>query len=130
MRRIISRAALVLFCTVAAGSAFAEVTSAVSVKYFDENGAVVGQQITTCYLSRSQHYGNIHTAYKISESAPCEPNGASRPAPIVPNTRVTAYTLPGFLTIQQACVIAHCASKEAIELDYIFPYDQYELGWN
>lgn len=130
MVRIIYRAAFVLFCTVGVGSAYAEVSSAISVKYFDENGAVVGQQITTCNFSRSQHYGNIHTAYKISEAAPCEPGGTSHPSPIVPDTRVTAYTLPGFLTIQQACLIAQCASKEAIELDYIFPYDQYQLGWN
>lgn len=119
-----------LIAAFGASSASASVASASSVKYFDESGQVVGQQITTCSLSRSAHYGNIHTAYHISESAPCTLGQESHPAPIVPGTRVTAYTLPGFLSIQEACVRAVCASKEATELDYIFPYSEYELGWN
>jgi len=88
-----------------AGVAHAATPYSNSIKYFDEAGRVVGQQILYCN-NFSRHGGNIHTAYKIVESIAC---GSAPPADvIVPGTQIIGYTLPGSLTISQACGPAQC----------------------
>jgi hypothetical protein len=111
---------LILAATVAAlsvgsiGTALAFNPYTNGTVYFDENGQVVGQQVLSCD-STSWHGGNIHTAYHVSTSALCgfgcpprtdpsKPNTCPTPPTyIVPGTIVTAYVLPSFETIQQAC---------------------------
>ncbi|SFW76094.1 DUF6289 family protein [Luteibacter sp. UNCMF366Tsu5.1] len=96
-------AAISLFGIV--GNAYALSLTSTSIKYFDENGAIVGQFLRTCEAV-TYHGGNTHTAYTIYEATPC----GSNPSPhyIVPGTIITNYTLPGFLTISAACGPAEC----------------------
>ncbi|MDR6644611.1 MULTISPECIES: hypothetical protein [Rhodanobacteraceae] len=87
------------------GTAQALALTASSHKYFDETGALVGQDIRTCEALTYQA-GNTHTAYSITEEVNC---GSDRkPRYIVANTIITAYTLPGSLPIATACSIAEC----------------------
>ena len=88
-----------------AGSAHALAQNATSHKYFDETGALVGQDIRIC-TAQSYHGGNTHTAYHITEEVPCGGNPSLDY--IVPGTIVTEYVLPGFLSISTACGIADC----------------------
>lgn len=87
------------------GTANALALTATSIKYFDENGNIVGQFVRQCD-ALTYHGGNTHTAYTITEATAC----GSNPGPhyIVPGTIVTGYTLPGFLSISTACGIAEC----------------------
>jgi hypothetical protein len=109
-----------------AGSANAAATYNESLKYFDENGNLVGQRITLCD-NHAYHAGNTHTAYSIDEEIYCQ--GANDPNPptpdyIVPGTRVVSYTLPGFLSIQQACSIAECTRADIPVIDRLL-----DKGW-
>ncbi|WP_448099178.1 hypothetical protein [Luteibacter yeojuensis] len=112
----------------ATGSAVAAIEQAQSIKYLDESGQIVGQQIALCSNFRGS-YGNIHTAYHVTEVANCIGRD-QHPASIVPGTHITAYTLPGNLTIQQVCVYAECTGADQNELDVFFniadygPYNQ------
>lgn len=105
-------AAILLGTTAAAHAATLYSTSNI---YFDETGAVVGQNILLC-TNLAYHAGNIHTAYYITQTVSCTtyPNGAPVQSPppdvIVPGTQVTYYVLPGFLSITQACAEAECVS--------------------
>lgn len=87
------------------GNAYALSQNATSIKYFDENGAIVGQFLRRCDAV-TFHGGNTHTAYTLTEEVNC----GSNPAPhyIVAGTIITHYTLPGFLTISAACGLAEC----------------------
>lgn len=87
------------------GTANALAQNATSIKYFDENGAIVGQFIRLCD-ALTYHAGNTNTAYTITEAVNCGQNPGLHY--IVPNTIITGYTLPGFLPISTACGIAEC----------------------
>lgn len=72
--------------------------------------------------------GNTHTAYFIEETMTCstqvkgvEPREI---VPIVPGTKVTRYTLPGFLDITTACRIARCVPAQLPEVDVLW-----DEGW-
>lgn len=106
MKKILFKIALSAFAIFGFASAAHAVNAySNSVKYFDEAGRVVGQQILFCGAS-SKHGGNIHTAYNIAESYACGP--FTPPTIIVPGTQIVSYTLPGSLTISQACGLAQC----------------------
>ncbi|MET4677889.1 MULTISPECIES: hypothetical protein [unclassified Luteibacter] len=107
--KIALTAALLLGC---AGSANALSPNATSRKFFDENGALVGQDIRLCN-ALTYHAGNTHTAYLITEEVNCGTNPGLRY--IVPGTIITHYTLPGFLSISTACGIAECSPADAAE---------------
>ncbi|MBT2116619.1 hypothetical protein KK141_06630 [Dyella sp. LX-66] len=111
--------ALPLFGTV--GTAHALSQNTVSNKFFDENGVLVGQQILLCN-ALAYHAGNIHTAYTITESVACSKNPPLDY--IVPGTIITAYTLPGALSISSACGQAECAPAGAPE-----PLRITDKGW-
>lgn len=95
-----------------AGAAQALGPNAISHKYFDENGGLVGQDIRLC-SGLSYHGGNTHTAYSITEETACGTNPGVDA--IVPGTIVTAYTLPGFLPISTACGLAQCSGTGVAE---------------
>jgi hypothetical protein len=115
---MINRIYLGLLALVMSGSAAAALEQAVSVKYVDESGLVVGQRVALCGNFRGT-YGNTHTAYHITEVSNCM-GQEQQPASIAPSTHVTAYTLPGNLTIQQACISARCTADSQKELDVFF----------
>jgi hypothetical protein len=95
-----------------AGSAHALAQNATSIKYFDESGRVVGQQIRLC-SALSYHAGNIHTAYTITEETAC---GSNPPLTyIVAGTIITHYILPASETISYACGLASCEPSYAPE---------------
>lgn len=104
----------------AINAAYAVTPYSNSVKYFDETGAVVGQQILFCD-NHANHGGNIHTAYSISESMECFGNPPAHV--IVPGTQIVSYTLPGFLTIGAACGFAQCVDSG------IAPNRMTSVGW-
>ncbi|WP_090179980.1 hypothetical protein [Luteibacter sp. UNC138MFCol5.1] len=110
------------------GSAAAAIEQARSTKFFDESGALVGQQLALCSNFQGS-YGNIHTAYHMTEVSNCIGRD-QHPASIVPGTHITAYTLPGGLTIQQVCTYAQCAPASQTELEAYWniadygPYNQ------
>lgn len=106
MKQLLALFAIPLFTF--AGSAHALAQNATSVKYFDENGAVVGQFIRLCSALTYQG-GNTHTAYSITEETACGKNPT--PDYIVPNSIITNYVLPGFLPITTACAAAQCEPK-------------------
>lgn len=112
--------AALAFCL--CGTTFAATPTANSYKYFDETGALVGQQILLC-SNLAYHAGNIHTAYKIVEQTKCGSGGIELDY-IVPGTIITSYTLPGFLTISNACSIAECEPAYAPE-----PERLTDKGW-
>jgi hypothetical protein len=105
------------------GTAAAALEQAQSIKYFDESGVVVGQQIALCSDFRGS-YGNVHTAYHVTEVADCL-GGDQHPASIVPGAHITAYTLPSHLTIQKVCAYARCTSADQPELDVFFNRSDY-----
>ncbi|KAF1005801.1 MAG: hypothetical protein GAK28_03022 [Luteibacter sp.] len=118
-------AAVVAACF--AGTAQARPINSQSVKYLDEAGNYVGQQYLLCD-GRSGHGGNIHTAYKVEETVVCNSNGAD-PGWIVPNTIVTAYTLPGNISITAACNTVDCEGQYVPEVS-IHPHGwTYTTGW-
>jgi hypothetical protein len=92
-----------------------------SVKYFDENGTVVGQQILLCNNS-AYHAGNIHTAYMIREATTC--GDGQQTSYIVPDSIITSYTLPGSVTIGYACTVAECEPGLAAEPERLL-----DKGW-
>ncbi|MDQ0009479.1 hypothetical protein J2T07_001656 [Luteibacter jiangsuensis] len=104
-----------------AGNAHALAQNATSHKYFDENGALVGQDIRLC-SALSYHAGNTHTAYLITEETNCIGNPGLDY--IVPNTIITSYTLPGFLSISTACGVAECEHAGVAE-----PSRLLDKGW-
>ncbi|GAA0709378.1 hypothetical protein FHW84_000665 [Dyella sp. SG562] len=112
-----------------AGAAHAATPYSTSNIYFDESGAVVGQNILLC-SNLAYHAGNIHTAYSITQTIACTsyPNGApiTTPPPdvIVPGTQVTSYVLPSFLTITQGCAAAECVQAGSPELPRLV-----DKGW-
>jgi len=108
---------------VLSGSAVAAIEQAQSIKYFDDSGIVVGQQIALCSNFRGA-YGNVHTAYHMTEVANCI-GRPQHPAAIVPGTHITAYTLPSNLTIQQVCTYALCTGADQPELDVYFNINDY-----
>lgn len=103
------------------GTANALALDATSIKYFDENGNIVGQFVRLCD-ALTYHGGNTHTAYTITESTAC----GSNPGPhyIVAGTIVTGYTLPGFLDISTACGIAECEPTGTPQ-----PEELHDKGW-
>lgn len=104
-----------------ASTAHALSQNSTSNKYFDENGVLVGQQILLCN-AMAYHAGNVHTAYTITESVAC---GKNPPLEyIVPGTIITAYTLPGGLSISNACGPAECAPAGSAE-----PQRLTDKGW-
>jgi hypothetical protein len=103
------------------GNAYALSQNTTSIKYFDENGAIVGQFIRLCD-AMTYHAGNTHTAYSITEEVNCGTNPGLRY--IVPNTIITRYTLPGFLPISTACGIAECEPVGVAE-----PSRLMDKGW-
>lgn len=110
------------------GNALAATVTANSYKYFDESGALVGQQILLC-SNLSYHAGNIHTAYTIVEQTKCGTGGPSLEY-IVSGTIITGYTLPGFLTIANACAIAECEPAYAPEPERLVDKGwTFQLGW-
>lgn len=117
-----------MLAVVMSSSAVAAIEQAQSTKYLDESGQVVGQRIALC-SNWSGAYGNVHTAYHITEIANCIGRD-QHPASIVPGTHITAYTLPANLTIQQVCTYAQCTGADQPELDVFFniadygPYNQ------
>lgn len=102
-------------------AAFAQTPYSTSNIYFDETGAVVGQNILLC-SNLAYHAGNIHTAYSITQTISCTsyPNGSPTQSPppdvIVPGTQVTSYVLPSFVTITQGCSAAECVPAGSPEL--------------
>lgn len=79
--------------------------------FFNENGQLVGQSVDTC-SAQQYNGGNTHTAYFVMTDVYCGIGGCKDnpnlpqcpwPEPIVPDTYITEYTLPGFETIQEAC---------------------------
>lgn len=117
-----------VLATAISSTAFAAIEQAQSIKYLDDSGQVVGQRIALC-SNWSGAYGNVHTAYHITEVANCI-GREQHPASIVPGTHITAYTLPSNLTIQQVCTYAQCTLADQPELDVYFnmadygPYNQ------
>jgi hypothetical protein len=110
---------------VGAASAQAAVAQAHGYTFFDENGQVVGQTIMLC-TNQGGSYGNVHTAYHVTEYSSCNSPGApTHPESIVPGTHVTAYTLPGFMTIQDACRNMHCSDEGTIGLMAFWPINDY-----
>jgi hypothetical protein len=103
------------------GTANALAQNATSIKYFDENGAIVGQFIREC-SAITYHAGNTHTAYTITEATSCGQNPGQHY--IVPNTIIIAYTLPAFLPISTACGIAECEPVGVAE-----PDELHDKGW-
>jgi hypothetical protein len=124
MKSFVAKVALGASLALAAVSAQANVAQAHSYTFFDENGTVVGQTIILC-TNASGSYGNVHTAYSITQYSPCSTETQQHPASIVPGTHVTAYTLPGFLTIQQACMWAHCDDSGVLGLTAYWPIQLY-----
>lgn len=117
--------ALGIVLAVGAASAQAAVSQAHSYTYFDENGLVVGQTIMLC-TNQGGSYGNVHTAYMVTEYASCNSSGGeTHPEAIVPGTHITAYTLPGFMTVQDACRAMHCADVSTIGLLAFWPINDY-----
>lgn len=97
-----------------------------SRKFFDESGSIVGQQVVACNGTKA-HAGNVHTAYFIEELILCEGAGGQSPPTvnyIVPGTLITNYTLPGALSIQQACTPAECESSSIPEIQELT-----DKGW-
>jgi hypothetical protein len=121
MMKISMGAVLVLALAGFAGSASARPIYSQSVKYFDESGAIVGQQYLLCD-GRSGHGGNTHTAYTVTEQTTC--NGGEPPEWIVPNLIVTAYTLPGSVSIATACSVGRCEGQYVPEVQILgmWPY--------
>ncbi|WP_426701002.1 hypothetical protein ACPPVV_16745 [Rhodanobacter sp. Col0626] len=107
------------------GVASAATVTSHSVKYLDESGVVVGQQYLLCN-NEVGHGGNIHTAYKIDEKTGC--GNFPQPAVIVPNTLITSYTLPGSVTISQACLVAECSPGYSPEVERLNRWT-YSVGW-
>lgn len=91
-------------------------------KYFDESGALVGQSATLC-SNLGWHAGNVHTAYYITEAAPCG-GDAQNFQYIVPGTIVTNYVLPGTLSITNACAMAECEPSWTPEVELL-----QDKGW-
>jgi hypothetical protein len=97
-----------------------------SMKFFDENGVLVGQQANACNGTRA-HAGNVHTAYYVEEEILCGgAGGESPPTPnyIVPGTLVTRYILPASLNITTACSIAECEDPTMPEIQLLT-----DKGW-
>lgn len=103
------------------GTANALAQNSTSIKYFDENGNIVGQFIRLCD-ALTYHGGNTHTAYTITEEVNCGANPGLHY--IVPGTIITSYTLPGFLPISTACGIAECEPVGVAEPDRLL-----DKGW-
>lgn len=120
---MISRIVLAVMALALSGSAAAAIEQAQSTKYFDDSGVIVGQQVALCSNFRGS-YGNIHTAYHMTEVANCIGRD-QHPASIVAGTHITAYTLPSNLTIQQVCTYAQCTSADQPELDLYFNINDY-----
>jgi|ERR1700754_653561 hypothetical protein len=120
---MINRIVLGVLALALSGSAAAAMEQAQSIKYFDESGVLVGQQVALCGNFRGS-YGNVHTAFHVTEIANCIGRD-QHPASIVRDTHITAYTLPSTLTIQQVCAYAHCTAADQPELDVYFNRNEY-----
>lgn len=120
---MINRVFLGVMALALSGSAVAAIEQAQSIKYFDESGAVVGQQVALCGNFRGS-YGNVHTAYHVTEVASCVGQD-QHPASIVPGAHITAYTLPSNLTIQKVCSYARCTPANQADLDVYFNIKDY-----
>lgn len=120
---MINRIFLGVMALVLSGSAAAAIEQAQSIKYFDESGVVVGQQVVLCSNFRGSS-GNVHTAYHMTEITNCV-GSDQHPASIVPGTHITAYTLPSNLTIQKVCAYARCAASDQPDLEVYFNVNDY-----
>ena len=98
-----------------------------SRKYFDESGALVGEQYLLC-SNHSGHGGNIHTAYFIDEQTGCPGALIDPDTWIIPGKIVTAYTLPGSLSITTACSVASCQNDSSPEVNVLTLWT-YDVGW-
>lgn len=121
MKQLLALVAVPLLGLGFVGNAHALAQNATSIKYFDESGAIVGQFIRLCG-AQTYHGGNTHTAYTITEETNCGSNPGLHY--IVPNTIVTSYTLPGFLSISTACGIAECEPAGVAEPERLL-----DKGW-
>ena len=120
--KMLAKLALVAFPLMGVvGNAHALAQNSTSIKYFDENGAIVGQFIRLCN-ALTYHGGNTHTAYSITEETNCGGNPGLHY--IVPNTIITRYTLPGFLPIGTACGPAECEPAGVAEPERLL-----DKGW-
>lgn len=123
--KIADSLASILCAMLMSGSVAAATSQAHSTTYFDESGNIVGQQILLC-SNLGGAYGNIHTAYTITQYASCTvPFGTTHPASIVAGTHVTSYTLPGFLSIQTACSYLPCQDEGSLNLQAYWPIQLY-----